>query len=346
MKASPPGLFDRKTHTYTWYLPPLEPNSKSPTCVELVVWVNEDVPPATLITNSVAISGHGTESATASVDAATPSEGLVVTKLAIEDVPDDGVEPIEWVDIGDTFTYLVCMENNNDFAITNVKIDDTLPKQVTLVEVRADDNTLVGVFDPITRDYKGSLPSLAAGATACVRLRVQVSEEMAVGKVISNSVTVRSDLTVPVTASVDVTAGYPMPVGPDGLGGYVSVTPDLLRDNNSTNNLLATIQLPPGFEKEDIDINRRLRAVFVYQQEGTDYVAPVVLAVVPAKHQQLLEELSPAKILATFDRTQVMDALPRLGRWSMVIKGRYNNRGTFRTYRGSTDVFVTRFAGD
>jgi len=238
------------------------------------------------------------------------------------------------------------MENNNDFAITNVKIDDTLPKQVTLVEVRSDDNTLVGVFDPITREYNGFLPSLAAGATTCVRLRVRVREETAVGNIISNSVTVRSDLTIPITPSVDVTAGHPLPVGLDGLGGYVSVTPDLLRDNSSTNDLLATIQLPPGFEKEDIDINKRLRAVFVYQQEGTDYIAPVVLDVVPAKRQQLLEELSPATILATFDRTQVMDALPRLGRWSMVIKGRYNNKGIFRTYRGSTGVFVNRFAGD
>ena len=346
VKANPHGQYDPKAHTYTWSHRSLEPNSKSPTCVTLVVQVNKDIPPATLITNSVTITGRETESATASADAITPSEGLVVTKLAIEDVPDDGVEPIEWVDIGDTFTYLVCMENNNDFAITKVRIDDTLPKEVTLVEVRSDDNTLVGVFDPITREYNGLLPSLAAGATTCVRLRVRVREETAVGKIISNSVTVRSDLTIPITPSVDVTAGHPVPVGPDGLGGYLSVTPDLLRDNNSTNDLLATIQLPPGFEKEDIDINRRLRAVFVYQQEGTDYIAPVVLVVVPAKRQQLLEELNPATILATFDRTQVMGALPRLGRWSMVIKGRYNNKGTFRTYRGSTGVFVNRFAGD
>ncbi len=349
LEANPKGQEHRDKDgniTYTWILPDLQP--KASTDLKLVVQLKKVLDPGTIISNSATIYTHEALPETASVDATTL--GLVVTKLAIEDVPDDGVMPIEWVDINDTFTYLVRIENKNNFALTNVRIDDKLPERVTLVS------------DPDTRIYKESIQFMAAGTTKDVRLRVKVSGDTPVGTAISNSVSVESDGTLPVTASVDVTAGDPEDLV--ALGGYVIVTPNVLRDNNSTNDLLCTIQLPPrlkkddpsfekddmaGFEDDDIEKRHRLRAVFIYQEDIRDYIAPVVPVVVPAKRQILLEESGPAKILATFDRAQVMDALTHLGRWSMVIKGRYeNDEGELRTYRGKTDtgVFVTRFAGN
>ena len=329
------GRYDPKTHTYMWSFSSLEPNPKSPTCVEIVVRVNKDIAPATTITNTATISSHETDPATVTnSNVSTYFNPLGLKKTLVGEFGGN----IEWVNIGDQITYGFELQNNNDFTITNVTITDRLPKEVSFVT--ASDDGVFGSYDPNSHTYQWVLPSLQPGESGTGNLVVQVNSDVKPNTTITNTAKIDSDQTAqePSETDVDVKAENPVILGPDGLGGFVTVLPNMLRDNNSTNDLLVTIELPEGFEKEDIDISKEIRAVLRNAETGID-------GMVAAKRQILDEAASPAKIYATFDRAQIMELLPGLGEFQLVIKGRYVEKGSFRSYRGDATVHVLRFAG-
>ncbi|MHC4121816.1 MAG: hypothetical protein ACYSWO_30460, partial [Planctomycetota bacterium] len=98
------GQYDPKGHTYTWTYASLPPNAKGPTCVELTVQVNKDVPPATRITNTVTITSNETPSEMVSIDASTHFNPLDLNKIVVGGFGGE----IEWVSIGETFVYGIC----------------------------------------------------------------------------------------------------------------------------------------------------------------------------------------------------------------------------------------------
>jgi len=325
------GGYDPATRTYTRTYASVGPKDKR--SIDLTVRVNKDVAAGTIITNTVTVDSDQTEEQTASVEAITPSDALKLTKQAIEDRPDEVVEEIEYVDIGDTFTYKIRFVNESENDLHNVSVVDALPEQVVFLEAITDNSSLTGQYIADSNTYEGSVASLAPGAATYVKLRVRVKEGIAAGTIIINAVTVTSDETLPAAASVTVTAANPL------LVGNMSVRPNVLRLTGTANDLLATVQLPTGIEKDNVGLNRGMRMIF-RDAEGFDRV-------VAAKRQLVSGTISPAKIMAAFDRTQVRDLLPGYGQVDLIIKGRYlDGKNRLMSYRGLVTVTVTRFAGD
>jgi len=329
------GRYDPKTHTYTWSFSSLEPDAK-PECVEIIVRVNKGIAPATTITNTATISSH--ETAPATVTNSSVSTFFSPLELKKTLVGGFGGN-IEWVSAGDQITYGLEFVNNNDFAITNVTIIDNLPKEVSFVTA-SQEGTFGTSYDPESHTFQWVFPSLQPGESGTAELVVEINPDVKPNTTIVNTAKINSDQTTqePSGTDVEVRVEDPVILGPDGLGGFVDVMPNMLRDNNSTNDLLVTIQLPEGFERDDVDISKEIRAIVRDPETGID-------GMVAAKRQILHETASPAKIFATFDRAQIMDILPGLGEFQIAIKGRYIEKGSFRSYRGEATVHVLRFAG-
>jgi len=329
------GIYDEKAHTYTWDHIDMPPGDAS--CLSMVVRVNPATKIGKILTNTATIYSNETMPSMAYVDAVveafTPTNDLKLTKQAIEDRPDEVVEEIDYVDIGDTFTYKLGFVNESDDELHNVSVVDILPEQVVFLEAITDNSDFTGQYLPKTNTYEGSVASLAPGASMYVKLRVRVKEDTKIDTTIINSAEATSDETLPATASVEVTAVNPL------LAEDMIVSPRIIRLTGNANDLLVTVQLPKGIEKDNTGLNRGMRMIF-RDSEGFDRV-------VAAKRQLVSSTISPARIMAAFDRTQVRDLLPGYGEVNIIVKGRYiDGKKRLMSYRGKVTVLVTRFAGD
>ena len=117
------------------------------------------------------------------------------------------VDEIRNIDPNDTITYRICFDSN-DFSqnVSDVSVVDILPYQVSFVS--ADSNDVSGTYDPATHTYKWLYPTLAPESAIEKQLTVQVSPDIAPGTTITNSVTINSNETPPLTVSVDATTSY------------------------------------------------------------------------------------------------------------------------------------------
>jgi uncharacterized repeat protein (TIGR01451 family) len=174
----------------------------------LVVRVNPDVTPGTLITNSAIIDSNETSPTTASVDAV-----MYLGPLSISTNIFGAVEgQTKWVSAGEKITYVISFQNTNDSPVNNVSIVDALPKGASFVRARSDDSGVVGRYDPTTHTYTWSYSSLAPGKSpTLLEIVVQVNKDVAPGTAITNSVTIDSDQTRPVTASAQAVTFYSVP---------------------------------------------------------------------------------------------------------------------------------------
>ena len=207
------GHYDPATHTYMWSYPSLPPGLA--TCVDIVVQVNPDIPPGTIITNSVVMDSNETPPTTDSVDVITYYNPLNLSTNIIGGVTGE----VEWVDVNETITYGICFDNNdNDYTVTNVSIVDILPDQVSFVT--ADGDGVFGQYDPNTHTYTWLYPSLPPGSSTCLELVVQVNQDAAPGVTITNSSIIDSDETPSTTASVDVISSHsPLNLSKNIIGG-------------------------------------------------------------------------------------------------------------------------------
>lgn len=193
------GQYDAATHTYKWRHPSLLPGSSQR--LQLVVQVHQDTVPDTVITNFVTIDSDQTPPTTRSIDAIVKEFSYRPLNLSKAIVGGVG-EQVEPVFVGDTITYRICFDNNdNQYAVSNVSLVDTLPAEVSFV--MADGNGAFGQYDAGSHTYIWSYPSLLAGSGGCCELVVRVNQDTVVGTVITNSVTIDSDQTPPTTSSVD-----------------------------------------------------------------------------------------------------------------------------------------------
>ena len=193
------GQYDPVSHTYRWFY--LSFPQGSSVYLDLLVRVNQDTAPGAIIRNFVTIGSCQTPPTTRSVDAVT--EGVSLRPLHLSKTIVGGVgEQIEPVFPGDTITYRLCFDNNdNNYAVTNVSIVDALPAQVSFVT--ADGNGVSGQYDAVSHTYTWSYPLLAAGSGECLDLVVRVNQDAVPGTIITNSATIDSTQTAPVTSSVD-----------------------------------------------------------------------------------------------------------------------------------------------
>ncbi|MHC4434044.1 MAG: hypothetical protein ACYTBS_19550 [Planctomycetota bacterium] len=318
VKGKPQGQYDPKTHTYTWSQSALKANQKSPTCVELTVRMRKDIPPGTTISNSVTISSHETDSATASVDAATYFP-LDLTKTVIGGFGDD----IEWVDVDDDVTYGIEYTNQNEFAVTDVVITDRLPAEMSFVT--ATDDGLFGSYDPNSHTYQWIYPSLAAGESAKVELVVHVNADLKPLKTIVNSVNISSEQTGP--SPTDTTVAVITAPEPPMQVQTLTIIPDMIRHSGDAYDVQAVMILPPGVGRDSI---RDVRPV----------LKPLNII---AKDHTIFGTATRSKVIAKFDKAEILDAVDDYGYVTLKVKGQFNSGQSFF---GTADVHISRFTGN
>lgn len=309
------GQYDPNTHTYTWSYSSLSPGLS--TCLELVVKVNQGTAPGTTICNSVTIDSSETLPSTASVDVTTYYNPLNLSKK----VTGGGAGEIEWVDVGETVTYSISFGNENDDAVTNVLIVDTLPKEVSFVS--ADDDGVFGQYNPATHTYTWTYPSLPSKSTICLELVVEVNKGAAIGKTISNSVTIDSTETLPSTTSADVTT----PIKVQEL----LILPKIIRRTNNLYDVQAVATLPKGIGKDDIKNMPPTLEPVLYPENKIE-----------AKRHIVAGTPSQAKVLAVFDRAKLLNAVPGYGRVKVKVVGKLKSGQPFY---GEAIIQIGRFTG-
>lgn len=309
------GRYDAKTHTYTWSYTSLPP-AKSPTSLDLVVQVNKDVAPGTTIVNSVTIDSDETRPTTASAHAITYYKALDLSKIVIGSV----VGEIEYVDVNETVVYSICFDNANDSAATNVSIVDTLPKEVTFVT--ADGDGVFGQYDKKAHTYRWSYPSLPAGSSTCLELVARVKEGLSPSTTFTNAVTISSSEAPSTTASVDVVVGEsPLAVR------ELRIVPDVIRRTGESYDIQAIAILPPGIGRDDIK----------------DTLPTLYPGRVRAKRQIVYGTASTAKVIALFDKAELVAAVPDNGPVKLKVVGKLK---AGRSFYGEATVYITRFTGN
>ncbi|MHC4557863.1 MAG: hypothetical protein ACYTFW_20085 [Planctomycetota bacterium] len=313
------GQYDPNTHTYTWSYSHLPP--KTATSLKLVVQVNPDTAPATTISNYVTIDGTETPPSTAIAEATTYYSPLNLSKNIVGEIPGETM----WVDVGETITYDICFNNDNNSAVTNVSIVDTLSEDVSFVT--ADGDGIFGEYDPVTHTYTWSYPSLSSGPDTCLELTVRVNQDTPPFTTITNSVIIDSNETPPTAASVDAMT----PAGPLEVGD-LSMVPNIIRRMGYSKYILALVQLPQG---ESIKVNGPI-VLSYYPNPNTDN------DVLIGTGQLVPRTAGGPNILIIFDRAQLMNTVPGYGRFKLKIKGRLNSG---RSFYGEPIIYITKFIG-
>ena len=310
------GKYEDKEHIWTWSIESLEP--KEGIHVELEVSVNPDLPLGTTITNVVSINSNETSPSSTSVDAVVSYKPLNITKKAM----DSSGSEIKWIEPGESFTYQICFDNNdNDSKVTDVFLSDTLPSEVTFVSAQVDNKNFTGYYDLKQHTYTGSLMSLEPKEEICLELVVEVSQDMPLNTIISNSVIIDSNETLPTIADVNVVIGEP--------NLSMTITPDVLRRNGTSPNIMAVVQLPAD---SDIDLSDQPELYF-YPDINSDKVFIGI-----GSHPYLSGTDDRPSITILFNRAQLMNAVYGYGAFKLRVEG--------KTYFAEAIIHITRFAGD
>ncbi|OHB61666.1 MAG: hypothetical protein A2168_02790 [Planctomycetes bacterium RBG_13_50_24] len=327
------GKYDDKAHTYTWTFDSLAPGAA--VHLELDVSVNPGLPLGTKITNIVTIDSDETLPSSASVDAVTyyNYKPLNITNKALDM---EGNE-IEWVDPNERFTYQICFDNNNDSKVTDVKIVDELSDEVIFVE--ADNSKATGKYDRKAHTYTWSYGSLDPGLTACLELVVDVNQYTPPKTIISNTAIIYSNETEPNQADVNLPVGEPVkPPEPEPVFKKVadlSITPDVLRRNGTSRNIMAVVEFPRDIRRSDIDTDYQPK---LYHSEN-QYITRGT--------QFLSGSNSSPKVTILFNRAKLMDKLDGYGKFKLKVIGKLSDENhSERYYYGYATIFITRFAGD
>lgn len=190
------GHYDPLAHRYTWSYASLESGASA--CLQLAVQVNASATAGTTITSSTTIYSDQTTPTTTSVGIDTKHVVYNCLNLSTSIAGE-----IDYVDVGDTITYDVCFDNNdNDFAAINISITDTLPVEVNFIT--ADGNGVFGQYNPVMHTYMWSYMSLSPGSHACLQIAVQVNQNATARRTITNFVTIGGGEIPPATSSVDI----------------------------------------------------------------------------------------------------------------------------------------------
>jgi fimbrial isopeptide formation D2 family protein len=322
------GKYDEKEHTYTWSFDSLAPGSAIH--LELEVTVNPNTALGTTITNVVTVNSNETPPSTASVDAVTYYKPLNIIKKAV----DKSGSEIEWVDPNERFIYQICFNNNNnDSKVTDVSIVDHLPKEVTFV---MENGKATGKYDGKMHTYTWSYTSLDPGSTTCLELVVDVNENTPLGTIITNSVTIDSNETLPKTVEFDLPVGEPVYEPIIKKVNDLSITPNVLRRNGTSPNIMAVVRLQADI---DIDLNDQPELYF-YPDLNSDKIFI---------EKGTLPYLSGTKdrISVLFNRAELMKAVYGYGAFKLRVEGKLSNLDKSEGYYyGEATIHITRFAGD
>ncbi|OHB81708.1 MAG: hypothetical protein A2Z38_03160 [Planctomycetes bacterium RBG_19FT_COMBO_48_8] len=322
------GKYDEKTHTYTWLFDSLAPGSAIH--LELEVTVNPDLLLGTIITNIVTVDCTEAPPSSSSVDAVVSYKPLNITKKAINS---SGSE-IKWIEPGENFIYKICFDsNNNDSEVTDVFLDDILPPEVTFISDQVDNKNFIGYYDLKQHSYTGILKSMEPGSVTCLEIEVNVKQDTPLNTIISNSVKIESNETLPSIADVNIVTGEPL-LEVDSL----RITPNELRRNGTSPRIKAVVQLPQGVHKGDINPDDRPK--LYYQNRNTGAFVEIGSSVTSSYPTGTNNRPT---ITVYFSRPQLMRKAQYYGRVNLKIEGKLN---TGQSYIGYAAIHITKFAGD
>jgi uncharacterized repeat protein (TIGR01451 family) len=307
------GSYDAKTRTFRWLYPSLPP--EVPMTLELAVRVKPDVDIGTIISNTVTINSNQTPPTTKRFDVITGHNALNLTKSVL-----GGIEgQIAQVSADGPVTYTIQFENYNDFAVTNVSVFDVLPKEVRFVSAQT--GTTSGKYDPITHTVAWSLPSLEAGKAVRLELNAHVNKGLAKGTIFTNSVTLESNETPPSTATADAIVGD----SPSAVQ-EMKVLPEIIRRSDETYDIQASVVFPVGIGKDDI----------------ADVLPTLHPGAIKAKQQIVYGSDSRAKVIALFDKAELLEAVKGYGQVTLRMVGTLTSG---RSYSGEDTVYITKYSG-
>jgi len=323
------GKYNLKAHTCTWSFNYLAPGAEKH--LELAVSVNPGLPMGTVITNIVTLDCNETPPSLASVDAITVGKPIDITTLNItKKVVDSSGAEIQWALPGERFIYQICFDGGeNDFE--DVSIVDVLPESLTFVKDEVNNTKFIGNYDSKAHTYTGSIKSLEPGSTICLELLVEVNPDTPLGTTITNSVTINSSEAPPATTDADIYIGEIILEVAN-----LDITPNQLRRNGTSPNIMAVVRFPQGILKSDIDENDQPELYYQDRDSG-DFI-------LIGEGSQIISgtENNPG-IRVLFNRAELMDALYGYGEFTLRVEGALK---TGRTYVGEATILVTRFAGD
>ncbi len=288
------GRYDAKTHTYTWTYISLPPE-KSATSLDLVVQVNKDIAAGTTIANSATIDSDETRPTTARADAVTYYSTLNLSKIVVGSV----IGEVEYVDVNEAVVYNISFENRNDSAITNVSIVDTLPKEMSFVS--AEGRGVSGKYDSKAHTYTWSYPSVAPKTSKRLELVARVKPGYSPAKTMTNFVAIDTDQTPPDTASVEVVMGEGSLAVRD-----LRIVPNIISRGGSSYDVQAVAILPAGIGRDDIK----------------DTLPTLYPGRVRAKRQIVYGTASTAKVIALFDKAEMVAANPENGPVKVKVAGK------------------------
>ena len=313
------GYYDPVAHSYVWSYPSLAAGSAD--CLGLVVRVKPDTEPNAIIYNSVTIDSNETRPTTASFD--IPARPITYMPLNLsKDIVGDPGGDAECVGAGDTVTYEICFANNdNDFAVTGVSIVDALPDELSFVT--ADGNSIFGQYDPNTHTYKWSYQSLLPGSGACLELVAQVNQDTEPNTIITNSVTITSNETLPRTASFGfVTCEYE----DEPLEAELRIVKVSLVPRRRLQDIMVIVKLPQGVGTNDVKAEP-----LVLDPGGTE-----------SRYQHVYASGDRAKVIALFDGAALLDAVPGYGPVTVTVTGELK---TGQPFYGQAVMHLSRLLG-
>ena len=309
------GRYDAKEHTYTWSYASL-PSIDTPITLDLVVQVNKNAPSATILSNSVTIDSDQTRPMTVSADVITYYKALSLSTEVVGSV----IGETEWVDTNDTYAYKICFGNDNESAVTNILIVDTLPKDVQFESADGDGD--FGWYDPKVHTYTWLYPSLSSRSSSCFQIVTRVKPGTVPSTILTNLVTIDSDETMPTTSSIDVVVGE----SPLEVPNF-RILPEIIRDTIQSYDIQATAIFPPGIGKDDI------KEVLPTLYPGR----------ISAKQQIIFGTSTTAKVIALFDKADLVNAVSETGQVTLSVVGKLK---TGRSWYGQATVYISGYTGN
>jgi hypothetical protein len=238
------------------------------------------------------------------------------------------VEEIENIGSNDFITYRIYFDSNNFTQdITEITVVDILPNEVSFVST--DSNEVTGFYSPDIHTYTWSYPLLTPESAIEIQLTAQVNPNVAPGTTITNFATLNSNEILPSMTSVNVLVSEIPPLIVDDL----SITPNVLRRNGTSQYITAILTFPAGIQQSDIDQDDR--PALYYKDRNTGEFIFIGNGSRP--------DLSGTEISISFSRAELMNAIYGYGEFTLRVEGKLK---TGQSYAGEDIIHITRFAGD
>ena len=252
----------------------------------------------------------------ASVEAITYQNPLNLTK-SILGTPEG---QIALVSADGPVPYTIQFENDNDFAVTDVFVLDVLPEQVGFVSAGSAAGFVK--YDPATHTCAWSFASLEPGEVVHLQLNALVNSGLAKDTILTNTVTVKSNETPLVAASTDaIVADGPLTIRP------MKIVPDIIRRTNETYEIQAIAVFSEGIGKNDI----------------ADVLPTLYPGAITANRQLVFGSATKAKVIALFDKSKLLDAVPDYGQVTLTMVGTFTSG---EHYLCVATVWITKFIGN